>query len=514
MKRKVKEYFKTPFNSTFLISSAFALVVLLILISFSKSNSKNPNESKEVLQATNTRAIIVDHNSVALFEQIPQSYLEAAGNVRVMFSDRSVGQNINEYLDCLTATSWGASSSSCRRDYYNSNWNWKTYAEKDRLVGSVPARILFNPDPVKYDRSNWKFEFRMGDYSSLTKDFIQTLAPQYLNSKDVLMYQFSYLNVTDTEKINDPVNGYWGNSERFYDINDYENFISRYTNIKFPFWTTSLARNIGTQTSARFNDTMRQYALNNNKILFDVADILSYTDSGVPCFDNRDGVPYVSQQGQYENNPDDGVNYPAVCQDYTTEADGGHLGSVSAGGLRLAKAFWVMMAQIAGWAPLGEAYPTNVNLPPSEPTSTPTEIVLPSVYFTATPTPTRVPTATLTPTVQTGANVHVGDLDGKVNIVNGGWQARVEVYVHNSNHATVAGAVVSGWMASAPTITVTCTTNNTGWCPVFTPLRLSDSVTNDTFTLTGVALSGYSYAPQYNHDVDGSTNGYTATVSK
>jgi hypothetical protein len=29
--------------------------------------------------------------------------------------------------------------------------------------------------------------------------------------------------------------------------------------------------------------------------------------------------------------------------------EGGHLGSVSAGKIRVAKAFWVLMAQLAGW---------------------------------------------------------------------------------------------------------------------------------------------------------------------
>ncbi|MBE0411782.1 MAG: hypothetical protein IBX69_18800 [Anaerolineales bacterium] len=53
--------------------------------------------------------------------------------------------------------------------------------------------------------------------------------------------------------------------------------------------------------------------------------------------------------GNCEDYPDDGLDLPAICQDYTTEVDGGHLGSVSGGKIRVAKAFWVLMAQIAGW---------------------------------------------------------------------------------------------------------------------------------------------------------------------
>jgi hypothetical protein len=84
--------------------------------------------------------------------------------------------------------------------------------------------------------------------------------------------------------------------------------------------------------------------------LFDVADIESYTDLGAACYDNRDGIQYCSQNtGECENNPDDHKSFPALCQDYTTELNGGHLGSVSGGGIRIAKGFWVLMARIAGW---------------------------------------------------------------------------------------------------------------------------------------------------------------------
>ena len=64
--------------------------------------------------------------------------------------------------------------------------------------------------------------------------------------------------------------------------------------------------------------------------------------------DNRDGVPY-DNGNNVEDFPDDGQDYLAICQHYTTETEGGHLGRVSAGKIRVAKAFWVLMARIAGW---------------------------------------------------------------------------------------------------------------------------------------------------------------------
>jgi hypothetical protein len=93
---------------------------------------------------------------------------------------------------------------------------------------------------------------------------------------------------------------------------------------------------------------MRQFAAERGKVLFDVADILSHTPDGVPCYDNRDGVRY-SNGNRSEDYPDDGEQYLAICPQYATETDGGHLGSVAAGKIRVAKAFWVLMARIAGW---------------------------------------------------------------------------------------------------------------------------------------------------------------------
>ena len=48
-----------------------------------------------------TNAIIVDHQSVDLFEQIPESYLLAARNYSVLHRHASVGWFISFGLDCL-----------------------------------------------------------------------------------------------------------------------------------------------------------------------------------------------------------------------------------------------------------------------------------------------------------------------------------------------------------------------------------------------------------------------------
>jgi hypothetical protein len=193
----------------------------------------------------------------------------------------------------------------------------------------------------------------MGTWEELTADFVNNLVPAYVNSKDVLSYQFSYLNIMEGDTIADPETGFFaadpGNDGR-YDISDIEELQAQYPNKIFIFWTTSLARSIGTTEGEQFNNQMRQYAIENQKILFDVADIEATDPNGAACFDQRDGVEFCGTNG-CENDPDDGLNLPAICQDYTSEVGGGHLGQVSGGKIRIAKAFWVLMAQIAGWDP-------------------------------------------------------------------------------------------------------------------------------------------------------------------
>jgi hypothetical protein len=304
--------------------------------------------------------IYVDHRSVELFEQIPDEYLAGARNLRLLFADRSVGENISMALNCFTAPSWGQAPSTCRRDYYaieGSTWMWKTYSQDEFLNNQVPSRIMFSPDPIKYNRSNWTYDWAIGEWYEIIDVFVRQLVPQYVGSKDVLSFQFSYLNIGPGTNIADPEDGFfvdlpsnfYGSNRIRWDISDLENLESQYPNKIFVYWTTSLARAIGSAEGTSFNNQMREYAIENEKILFDVASILSHDDRGNPCYDNRDSVQYCTMNGSCENYPDDGRAFPAICQDYTTETIGGHLGSVSAGGIRVAKAFWVLMAKVAGW---------------------------------------------------------------------------------------------------------------------------------------------------------------------
>jgi hypothetical protein len=293
--------------------------------------------------ACGTGGIVVNHTSVALFDHIPETNIQAAEALRMFFMNRSVGGNISEGLTCLSFPSDEQAPSHCKR-----------YTHVAPEFSVSPSEVNWSR-PGGYSRANWTYNYwpdGCPDWQSQLGCFFAT-ANQNLNSYDVLSFQYSYLEVDTSSTIANLPGGFFSNNPSGLDVYDLAAYEAQHPNKTFIYWTTSLARSIGTTVSESFNDQMRQYALANDKILFDVADILAHDPDGNPCFDNRDGVLY-DNGNVWENHPDDGLDIPAICQHYTSETDGGHLGSPSAGKIRVAKAFWVLMARIGGWNGLPE----------------------------------------------------------------------------------------------------------------------------------------------------------------
>lgn len=287
-----------------------------------------------------TDMIYIDHNDVVLFEQIPEEYLAAAANIPMLFIDRSVGVNISEALDCLAFPSHETAPHYC-----------SVYKHAGTpAFDSDPSEVSWSREGG-YGRDNWHYETWPENDCRLWQRHVPCFTnrvTELLDQYQVFSFKFSYLEVTDGSTIADQPNGFFSDIPTPGDVNDLATFEAQHPDKIIIYWTTSLARSIGTETSDQFNDQVRQYAIEHNKVLFDLADILSHDPDGNPCYDNRDGQPY-SNQHTSENYPDDGRNHLAICQHYTTETEGGHLGSTSTGAIRAAKALWVLMARLAGW---------------------------------------------------------------------------------------------------------------------------------------------------------------------
>ena len=324
-----------------------------------------------VAKEARAQGVIVDHRSVALFDQIPDQYVTAAAAIPMVYVNRSVGFNISEGLSCLAYASDAVALASCKR-----------YTHIVPQFSSPASEVVWSR-PGGYNRTLWQYfnwpglstppELPCGVDTGMWYNKLECFI-RYVdanpNAFRVYSYMSSYLEVADeASDIISPTNGYFARQPNRYDIADWEAMEARHPTKTFLLHTTSLARGVGTRVSVTFNNQMRQYARDRNKYLLDVADIESHDPWGNPCYDNRDGVPY-SAGGASENLPDDGMSIPAICQHYTRESEGGHLGNPDVGKIRIAKAFWVLMARVAGWNPGNTtsvpSAPTNLRIVPGQ----------------------------------------------------------------------------------------------------------------------------------------------------
>lgn len=255
--------------------------------------------------------LVIDHRSVALFEQIPDEYIRAAAELRLLLRHASVGQNISDGLDCLM-NNFSRRPNHCDR-------------------GLAPGEVIYDG---KYDRSNWVFELHSPPPSANPGWWnkvnyfvarINNLAPG--EHFDVAGYTVGYVDgypgsaIDDRFFVVDP-------DDEFPDVGDLEALEAAHPEITFVWWTMGLAR-LSYEESQNYNRQLRAYARSHGKVLMDLADIESHLPDGTPCFDNQ------------------GLGIEAICQAYTNERNAGHLNPV--GRLRLAKAMWVLMARLAGW---------------------------------------------------------------------------------------------------------------------------------------------------------------------
>jgi hypothetical protein len=255
--------------------------------------------------------ILTNHQSLALFNSIPDSYIQAASRMTLIFWHASVGNNIDNGLDCLM-DKIHPRPYSCDRDL-------------------LPDQIIYNS---KYDRDNWVFEFHQPppaqnpgwwDKVFLFVDRVDGFGTG--QDYDVVSYKFGYVDGLPGSLIDDRFFNNISN-DPYPSIEDLEALQTRHPGKFVMLWTMGLAR-LATPDARSFNQSMRSYANSHEKILVDIADIESHRPDGSACYDN-------SSQ-----------NIEALCDEYTDEINGGHLNAL--GMQRMAKALWIAMARVAGW---------------------------------------------------------------------------------------------------------------------------------------------------------------------
>ncbi|MBC8343498.1 MAG: T9SS type A sorting domain-containing protein [Bacteroidetes bacterium] len=249
-------------------------------------------------QSGRNTPLIIDHTATAKFEEIADSSLEKAIELRLMFRHASVGGTIDDGLDCVQGSR------------------------------PSPVECTFFP-PYKYDRRNWEFQGRSnnGWYGKI-RDFVKEVHMQ-ADSFDAMAFKYCYLDGLDQLAVpcGSPFNP--GKTMQAWDslrIN-IETLEDAYPDKIFIWWTIPLTQ-VGQFCTDTLNSLIRQYAFENNKVLFDIADIEAWDTS--------------QQHGTNASGWE--IAFKGYCGEQKPGAQACHPNWL--GKLILAKAFWWMMVNL------------------------------------------------------------------------------------------------------------------------------------------------------------------------
>ncbi len=239
----------------------------------------------------------IDHNSPAA-DSIPAEMITAIKSLGVYFEHASVGGNIVSGLDAMAAANAAR--------YWVPKGSWS--ADTGTISSSTISWYNSNSGFGDNNRSNPGFSAKISRFDSR----IRTAG--FAGAIDVASFKFCYID-----------NNYTGTAQLFFDSvkTVMEGLEAQYPGVKFFWWTMPLTTT-GDLMTNNYNTLVRNYCSANNRYLLDIADIESHAPDGMKQTDG---------------------NGEKLYSGYTS--DGGHLNA--AGSLKVAKAYWVILARICGW---------------------------------------------------------------------------------------------------------------------------------------------------------------------
>jgi hypothetical protein len=237
-------------------------------------------------------AIIIDHNSVANFDNIPSQWIERAKtDLNLAYGHTSHGSQIVTGMTMLRNQ--------------NSLYNYTTGSSGFLCDGCMSgAYDLGNPN-----RTAWA-----------------TATRNYLNgsgaNRKVIMW--SWCGQVSTATSSDIANSYLANMAQLE---------SEFPNVKFIYMTGHLDGTGETGNLKIRNQQIRDYVIANDKILFDFADIESYNPEGTYFPNETDACAWCS----------------TWCSSHACPTCSSCAHSHCFNCYNKGKAFWYMMAVLAGW---------------------------------------------------------------------------------------------------------------------------------------------------------------------
>jgi hypothetical protein len=261
--------------------------------------------------------LLIDHDSVSEFQEIPSYYLSKARNdFNVSYAHTSHGSQIVRGMNLLTGSHVSSYSLSCS-DFSASSTEYD-YCN-DYSSGTTPQGVL-----SLWDR-NIEGANDLGN-PDRTAWYYATI--NHLNGvgSDRNMIMWSWCGQVYTATESDIADYYLAN------MNDLE---TRYPDVKFIYMTGHLNTGGPEGNVYARNNQIRDYVRDNNKILFDFADIESYDPDG-------NYYPYGGDECGW-------------CSDWCSAHECPDCGSASCvhshcfNCYQKGKAFWVMLARLSGW---------------------------------------------------------------------------------------------------------------------------------------------------------------------
>ena len=256
--------------------------------------------------------LIIDHNAVRDFDFIPPLYLEASKQLTLHYAHTSHGSQIISGIFALEAVD-SAYSVTVREDVTEGLPPAETPVAL-RIYDGNPPNTYITPD-LYWDGTSGM---------NATRGVANTGH-----------YNFSMWSWCGQQSSNSTatVNSYLAN------LNQLE---SEYPNMRFIFFTghTDGTDTPSTPETLKYNNELvRQYARDHDKIVFDFADIESWDPAGnyYPNTGNPDGACNWCAQWC--------TDHPSDCQNLTGSCAHTHPYNCKL----KAKAFWYMMARLAGW---------------------------------------------------------------------------------------------------------------------------------------------------------------------